>query len=310
MTQETEKKRTTRRATPVHVAASCSLKEGGSSCSGWDAGVCSDAVTEAMEDVLEKTRQVGRALQNRREGEFLDYNQLAGLLSEFSTANVYIVDRSGRLLGHNWLPEYESKALSDSMKDGIMPEEFVVRMNRCRDSEIHDEDAFLFDDEYAGDRPEKHLMYVPIIGAAAERLGTVLLVRFRTPFLLRDVLLAEYLGTLVGIEILNERSRTIEERSRSRVAVQMALRALSYSEVESMKHIMGEIDGLEGVAIASKVADRVGVTRSVIVNALRKLESAGLIESRSLGMKGTYIKILSPLFVEELGVATSARVNY
>ena len=45
----------------------------------------------------------------------------------------------------------------------------------------------------------------------------------------------------------------------------------------------------------------VGVTRSVIVNAFRKLESAGIIESRSLGMKGTFIKVLSPLFVEELG---------
>jgi transcriptional pleiotropic repressor len=31
----------------------------------------------------------------------------------------------------------------------------------------------------------------------------------------------------------------------------------------------------------------------VIVNALRKLESAGVIESRSLGMKGTYIKVLN-----------------
>ncbi len=40
------------------------------------------------------------------------------------------------------------------------------------------------------------------------------------------------------------------------------------------------------VIVASKVADRVGITRSVIVNALRKLESAGVIESRSLGMKG------------------------
>ena len=137
-----------------------------------------------------------------------------------------------------------------------------------------------------------------------------LLVRFHAPFLLRDLLLAEYPGTLVGIEILNERNRTIEERSRDRIAVQMAMRALSYSEVASMKHILAEIDGLEGVAIASKVADRVGVTRSVIVNALRKLESAGLIESRSLGMKGTYIKVLSPLFVEELGVATTPRVLY
>ena len=42
----------------------------------------------------------------------------------------------------------------------------------------------------------------------------------------------------------------------------------------------------------------VGITRSVIVNALRKLESAGIIESKSLGMKGTYIKVLKEYFLE------------
>jgi transcriptional pleiotropic repressor len=33
---------------------------------------------------------------------------------------------------------------------------------------------------------------------------------------------------------------------------------------------------------------------------LRKLESAGVIESRSLGMKGTFIKVLNDKFLEEL----------
>lgn len=260
-------------------------------------------------DLLEKTRQVGRALQSRRDGDSLDYIKLAKLLSEFSTANVYILGREGRILGYAWVPEYSSQTLSAFMKDGYMPEEFVEKMNRCRESEVSDHDAYMFDDDDKKN-PDKHLMYVPIYGAAAERLGTVVLVRSDVEFVTKDILLAEYLGTLVGIEMLNDRNRTIEERSRDRVSVQMAMRALSYSEVESMKHIIAELGGHEGVAVASKVADRVGVTRSVIVNALRKLESAGLIESRSLGMKGTYIKVLSPLFVEELGAATSPRVNY
>lgn len=42
----------------------------------------------------------------------------------------------------------------------------------------------------------------------------------------------------------------------------------------------------------SKIADNVGITRSVIVNALRKFESAGVIDCKSSGMKGTYIKSL------------------
>ncbi|MBQ3395418.1 MAG: GTP-sensing pleiotropic transcriptional regulator CodY [Synergistaceae bacterium] len=262
-----------------------------------------------LRKLLEKTRKVGRAVQAKHEGEPLDYFHLSELLSEFSTANVYIVDKSGNLLGYYWLPEYKSKALSESFQDGVMPEEFVTRMNRCRDSEIHDEDAFLFDDAYSGEKPEKHLMYVPIIGASAERLGTIMLVRFHEPFLVDDVLLAEYLGMLAGIEILNERAKLLEETARSRLSVQMAMRALSYSELESMKHIIAELKGPEGVAIASRVADRVGVTRSVIVNALRKLESAGLIESRSLGMKGTYIKILSPLLLEYLDGKTGDKID-
>ncbi len=52
--------------------------------------------------------------------------------------------------------------------------------------------------------------------------------------------------------------------------------------------------------MASKIADRVGITRSVIVNALRKFESAGVIESRSSGMKGTYIKVLNDVVFDEL----------
>ena len=52
--------------------------------------------------------------------------------------------------------------------------------------------------------------------------------------------------------------------------------------------------------MASKIADKAGITRSVIVNALRKFESAGVIESRSSGMKGTYIKVLNDAVYKEL----------
>ena len=82
--------------------------------------------------------------------------------------------------------------------------------------------------------------------------------------------------------------------------VQMAIGTLSYSEIEAVQQIFAELDGDEGLLVASTIADRSGITRSVIVNALRKLESAGVVESRSLGMKGTRIKITNSKFKEEL----------
>ena len=90
------------------------------------------------------------------------------------------------------------------------------------------------------------------------------------------------------------------EESRKVAVVKSAISTLSYSEMEAITHIFDELGGAEGILVASKIADRVGITRSVIVNALRKFESAGVIESRSSGMKGTYIRVLNDVVFDEV----------
>ena len=111
---------------------------------------------------------------------------------------------------------------------------------------------------------------VPINGGG-ERLGTLILSRLEEEFNNDDLILAEYGATVVGMEILREKAEEIEEEARSKAVVQMAISSLSYSELEAIEHIFEELDGKEGLLVASKVADRVGITRSVIVNALRKV---------------------------------------
>ena len=91
-----------------------------------------------------------------------------------------------------------------------------------------------------------------------------------------------------------------EEDARKKQIVKSAISTLSFSELEAIIHIFDELEGTEGILVASKIADRVGITRSVIVNALRKFESAGVIESRSSGMKGTYIKVVNDYVFTEL----------
>jgi transcriptional pleiotropic repressor len=256
----------------------------------------------AMQDLLEKTRAVSRLLQSRKDFNTTDYPKLSRLLCDLSAANVYLINAEGKILGYAWVSEYDCPIMSDMLINAAMPAPYVEKINQYHESILNHTDHGLC--AYA-DQPctysNKHVLIVPINGGG-ERLGTLILARFGYPFDTRDLVLAEYLATVVGLEILNERSKSIEERGRERLVVQMAMRALSYSEVESVRHIIEDLGGDEGVVVASKVADRVGVTRSVIVNALRKLGSAGIIESRSLGMKGTYIRVLSPLFLEELGI--------
>ena len=105
---------------------------------------------------------------------------------------------------------------------------------------------------------------------------------------------------MVGLEMMRSVNEENEEEKRKVLIVRSAINTLSYSELEAILHIFDELDGNEGILVASRIADRVGITRSVIVNALRKFESAGVIESRSSGMKGTYIKVVNDVVFDEL----------
>ena len=118
--------------------------------------------------------------------------------------------------------------------------------------------------------------------------------------LIDDIILCEYAASVVGLEMMRSVNEENAEIIRKQQIVKSAISTLSSSELEAIRHIFKELDGMEGILVASKIADRVGITRSVIVNALRKFESAGVIESRSSGMKGTYIKVINDSVFEEI----------
>ncbi|MDR1943462.1 MAG: GTP-sensing pleiotropic transcriptional regulator CodY, partial [Synergistaceae bacterium] len=63
--------------------------------------------TSDMEDLLEKTRVVSRVLQSRVGNRSPDYQRLARLLTDLSSANVYIINKEGRILGYSWINEYD-----------------------------------------------------------------------------------------------------------------------------------------------------------------------------------------------------------
>lgn len=138
------------------------------------------------------------------------------------------------------------------------------------------------------------------INSSDDRIATLVFSRNAEEFIDEDSIHMEWSKLIISyIMKLSENEQNAEDRRKINI-VKSAVSTLSYSELEAISHVFDELGGDEGLLVASKVADRAGITRSVIVNALRKLESAGLIESRSLGMKGTYIKILNNLLLEEI----------
>ena len=150
------------------------------------------------------------------------------------------------------------------------------------------------------DKVRQYRAIITPIDIAGERLGTLFVYKTTEQYELDDIILCEYGSTVVGLEMMRSVNEENAEEERKIQIVKSAISTLSFSELEAIVHIFEELDGDEGILVASKIADRVGITRSVIVNALRKFESAGVIESRSSGMKGTYIKVLNDVVFDEL----------
>lgn len=252
-------------------------------------------------DLLSKTRRINRLLQ-KTAGHAVNFNEMAEVLRDIIEANIFVVSRKGKMLGVAIAQEIDNERIRVMLKERQFPEEYNAVLLKQDDTVSNigiDNPLTSFPTEMSDIFNDSYTALVPIIGGG-DRLGTLILGRLNDQYNYEDLILAEYGATVVAMEILRERAEVMEEEVRSKAVVQMAIGSLSYSELEAVEHIFEELDGKEGLLVASKIADRVGITRSVIVNALRKLESAGVIESRSLGMKGTYIKVLNEKLLYEL----------
>lgn len=251
--------------------------------------------------LLEKTRRINKILQQSGDVTISFNNELCRILSEVLDANVYVASSKGKVLGVSLTDTSDCPIIVDEKTgEKRFPDEYneqLLSVSETKSNITKDELLTFF--KYDIDSYEKLVTIVPINGSG-QRLGTLVLARFDKAFNEDDLVMAEYSSTVVGLEIIRSESDAIEEEARKKAVVQMAIGTLSYSELEAVEHIFNELEGEEGLLVASKIADRVGITRSVIVNALRKFESAGVIESRSLGMKGTHIRILNDHLLNEL----------
>lgn len=247
--------------------------------------------------LLDKTRKIGKLLHNNNSSKVV-FNDICKIMKETLESNVLVISRKGKVLGigkydgveiiHEMIGDEVGFFVDASLNErllGVLSTKENVNLQTLGFEQV--------------DVTKVQAIISPI-EIAGERLGTLFIYRSNPAYDIDDIILCEYGTTVVGLEMLRAVNEESAEENRKIAVVKSAISTLSFSEMEAITHIFDELNGMEGVLVASKIADRVGITRSVIVNALRKFESAGVIESRSSGMKGTYIKVLNDVVFDEI----------
>jgi transcriptional pleiotropic repressor len=254
-----------------------------------------------VSSLLEKTRFIRKTLQTEQGVKLFEVIEV---LKNVIHANVYITDTEGKILKYALVDEFYCELMDGFLKKGEFPEDCKDYLlhgieNRSKINLTQKNNECVFMQSESCVFTNIFTTLVPILGQD-KRLGTLILTRPIKPFDTGDLILAETVATVSGMAILNSKSEKIEKKIRNKMTVQQAIGALSYSELEAAVRVFNELDTDEGLIVTSKIADKLNITRSVIVNALRKLKSAGVIETHSLGMKGTYLRVLNPYLLDQL----------
>ena len=246
--------------------------------------------------LLDKTRKIGMLLHNNNSSKVI-FNDICNVMKEILGSNVLVISKKGKVLGVGIADGVdEIEELIDDKVGGFIDPMLNERMlSVLSTKENVNLETLGFKDE-----SKKYRAIITPIDIAGERLGTLFEYRSEREYDIDDIILTEYGTTVVGLEMMRSVNEENAEEARKVQIVKSAISTLSFSELEAITHIFDELDGNEGILVASRIADRVGITRSVIVNALRKFESAGVIESRSSGMKGTYIRVVNDVVFDEL----------
>jgi len=248
--------------------------------------------------LLDKIRKLNNLLHIPSNAEKVVFSDICKLLGEILNADVYVLSRRGKILGVSlrdgvpYLPSLLKRNVGEVV-DGALNERLLNILSTKENLNLC---MLGFEDAAATDA----VGVATPIDIAGERHGTLFLYRADNAFDIDDIILCEYATTVVGLEIMRSVNEESAAEVRNKQNVRSAINALSGSELGAVRAVTAHLSGVDGVLVASRIADESKITRSIIVNALHKLASAGIIESRSSGMKGTYIKVVNPYLFDVL----------
>ena len=246
--------------------------------------------------LLDKTRKINKLLHNNNSSKVV-FNDICDVLSDILKSNILVISKKGKVLGIGYS---EGVTVIEELVAGQVGGFIDMLLNERLLSILSTKENVNLANLGFTQNVGLYQAIITPIDIAGERLGTLFIYKCNEQYTIDDIILSESGTTVVGLEMMRSVNEENAEEQRKINIVKSAINTLSFSELEAIQHIFEELDGNEGILVASKIADRVGITRSVIVNALRKFESAGVIESRSSGMKGTYIKVVNDVVFSEL----------
>jgi transcriptional pleiotropic repressor len=234
--------------------------------------------------------------------------KLCAQLCNITNANIYLFNSNGRIFSYSTSESYYCAYNEKALKDPELPQHFLDMFNESDDMRfnLYEEcptctcsgvESCIFKDRYYS--------IVPVFCNFAKIAG-ILMIRYDSPFASDEEVLCEHTATIISLELMRREQERTKKRSFEIAQAHLAVCSLTFSELKAVSSILDMLPEKEGVIFLNAVSKETYVTQSTASSALKKMESAGVMQTKSQGVKGKYVNIVNNYLDEEVKAALNS----
>lgn len=254
-----------------------------------------------MDNIVSKIHRLNTVF-SRSATTFIPLDALCDELCGIIGCNIYLFNTNGHIFAYSVAQKFLCPYTKCSLENEELPQYYMdfFSKNNMSITDMYEEHpkCTYADVKHCLFRNRYYSMY-PIF-SAFKKVAGILFIRYEEPFSESDKILCEYTCAIVSIEMLRQGQEKIQHLSMEAAKAKLAVNSLTFSEKKAARAILEAIKGDSGEVFLNSIACKTYTTPSTVSGALKKLELATLIVTRTRGVKGKYIKILNQNLRSEL----------
>lgn len=257
-----------------------------------------------MESLLERMRQLN-SLFMRAVTTYTPLQALCDQLCNIIVCNIYIFDTAGHIFTYSIADRYMCPYTECSLENEQLPPYYLEMFHstdQCITNQYQQVPVCTYNADGICIFSDRYFSLYPIFTNFHKTAG-ILLIRYGDYFSESDQVLCEYTNAIVSLEMMRREQERAQQLSAETAAARLAVASLTYSELRVVLAVLDELSKGSGNIFLNQVASRSYATQSTVTSALKKLEGAGVIATKSQGVKGKFVRVTNRYLVNELYLA-------
>ena len=254
-----------------------------------------------MDDIVSKIHRLNTVF-SKSATTYIPLDALCDELCGIIGCNIYLFNTNGHIFAYSVAQKFLCPYTKCSLENEELPQYYMdlFGKNNVSVTDRYEEHPKC---TYAGVKyclfSNRYYSMYPIF-SGFKKVAGILFIRYETPFSESDKVLCEYTYAIVSIEMIRQEQEKIQQLSMEIAKAKLAVNSLTFSEKKAARAVLEEIKGDKGEVFLNSVATKTYTTPSTVSGALKKLEVATVIVTKSKGVKGKCIKILNQNLRNEL----------